>query len=109
MESLRNKSRKPTHPGALLREDILPAIRLTQGELACKLGVSRRTVNELMNEHRPLTPDMAIRLSRLVGRTPAGWLMMQQAVDLWELEQISDSKKHASIKRIPGALERRVS
>jgi addiction module HigA family antidote len=86
MESLRSKNRKPTHPGALLREDILPVVGINQTELAHKLGLSRRIVHEFLNEHRSLTADMACRLSRLVGRTPAGWLMMQQAVDLWEFE-----------------------
>lgn len=79
--------RKPTHPGALLREDVLPAMTVTQGELAARIGVSRRSVNMVLNEKRPMTPDFAIRLGRLLNHDPQVWLRMQTALDLWELEQ----------------------
>jgi addiction module HigA family antidote len=78
------RKRRPTHPGALLREDILPEIGLTQTELAEVLGVSRRTVNEIVQERRPVTTDMAHRLARAFNTTPESWLRMQQAVDVWE-------------------------
>jgi addiction module HigA family antidote len=87
MKSLRNPSRRPTHPGALLREDTLPALGMTQTELARRLGVSRLTVSELLHEKRGVSPDMALRLGRLLGNGPDIWLRMQQAVDVWELEQ----------------------
>jgi addiction module HigA family antidote len=87
MDSLRDKNRKPTHPGEVLREDVLPALRLTQLEFANRLGVSRRTVSELLHERRPVTPDMAIRLGKLLGNGPEIWLKMQQTLDLWELER----------------------
>lgn len=90
--SLRAKNRKPTHPGAILREDILPSLNMNQTELADRLGVSRRTISQILHEHRPLTPDMAIRLAHLLGTTPESWLNMQQALDVWELE-----RKNASI------------
>ncbi len=106
MESLRDKNRRPTHPGEILREDILPHLGVTQSEFARRLQVSRQTVSELLRERRPLTPDMAIRLSRLVGGTPSGWLRMQQAVDLWEVEH-SDSKKYAGIKKFRTPKERK--
>jgi addiction module HigA family antidote len=80
------RARKPTHPGALLREDILPAMGMTQREFARRLGVSRRTISEILHERRPITPDMAIRLGRLLNTTPQSWLNMQASVALWELE-----------------------
>lgn len=86
METLRSKKRKPTHPGEILREDVLPALNITQVELAKRLGVSRLTVSELLHEKRTLSPDMALRLSKLLNTTPESWLRMQQALDLWELE-----------------------
>lgn len=86
METLRSKKRKPTHPGEVLREDVLPALNITQVELAKRLGVSRLTVPELLHEKRTLSPDMALRLSKLLNTTPESWLRMQQALDLWELE-----------------------
>ena len=78
---------KPTHPGEMLREDFMPDYRLTATVLSEKLGVSRQTVNELLNEHRSLSPAMALRLSRLFGNTPEFWLNAQLAVDLWAAQR----------------------
>lgn len=86
-KSMRNPDRRPTHPGAILREDVLPHLRMTQKEFADRLGVSRLTVSEVIHEKRSVTADMAMRLGRLLGNGPEIWLRMQQAVDLWELEQ----------------------
>ena len=85
MKTLRDPKRRPTHPGEILREDVLPALNITQGEFAKQLGVSRLTVSELLREKRADSPDMALRLARLLNTTPESWLNMQQAVDLWEL------------------------
>lgn len=87
MDTMRAKKRRPTHPGEVLREDVLPALGLTQLEFANRLGVSRRTVSELLHERRPVTPDMAIRLGKLLGNGPEIWLRMQQTLELWELDR----------------------
>ncbi|MCX6363185.1 MAG: HigA family addiction module antitoxin [Actinobacteria bacterium] len=79
--------RRPTHPGEMLREDFLPDYGLTVARLAESLGVSRQTVNELLRERRALSPEMALRLSRLFGNTPEFWLNAQRAVDLWDAAQ----------------------
>ena len=84
MKSLRNPNRKPTHPGAVLREDVLPELGWTQAELANRLKVSRQTVSQLLTEEKAVIAEMAIRISSAVGGTPESWLSMQQAVDLWE-------------------------
>ena len=94
MKSLRDPKRRPTHPGAILREDVLPALNMTQTELARRLGVSRLSVSELLHEKRALSPDMAVRVARFTNTTPDGWLRMQQAVDLWELERQPKRYKH---------------
>jgi addiction module HigA family antidote len=99
MESLRDKNRKPTHGGAILREDILPALNMTQGELAEKLKVSRRTISEILHEKRPITPDMAIRIGVFTNTTPQSWLNMQQTLDIWQLQQ-SNAKTYAEIERV---------
>ncbi|MBI4746018.1 MAG: HigA family addiction module antidote protein [Deltaproteobacteria bacterium] len=78
---------KPTHPGEMLREDFMPDYGLTITTIAEKLGVSRQTVNELLNEHRSVSPAMALRLSRLFGNSPEFWLAAQLAVDLWEAQR----------------------
>jgi addiction module HigA family antidote len=85
--SLRNPNRKPTHPGAILREDVLPALGMTQTKFAQSLMVSRLTVSELLHEKRGLSPDLAARIGRLTSTTPESWLRMQAAVDLWEVNR----------------------
>jgi addiction module HigA family antidote len=78
---------RPTHPGEMLREDFMPDYELTVSDLADAVGVSRQTVNELVRERRALSPEMALRLSRLFGNSPEFWLNAQRAVDLWEATQ----------------------
>lgn len=77
-------SRKPTHPGEMLREEFLPDFGLTVAKTAELLHVSRQTVNELVRERRSVSADMAVRLARLFGTTPQYWLNMQRNVDLWD-------------------------
>ncbi|HET8815942.1 MAG TPA: HigA family addiction module antitoxin [Pseudidiomarina sp.] len=79
--------RKPTHPGEMLREDFLPDYQLSIAELARALGVSRQSINELMRERRAVSPEMAVRLSRLFGNSPEFWLNAQRAVDLWHANE----------------------
>ena len=98
MKSLRDPKRKPTHPGELLREDVLPALKMSQSELAKRLGVSRLSVSELLLEKRAMSPDMAVRISRLTNTTPDSLLRMQAAVDLWELER--DPKRYQHIEPV---------
>ena len=93
MKSLRNPNRRPTHPGAILREDVLPALSMTQVELAARLGVSRVSVSELLHEKRALSAEMAMRVATLLRTTPESWLRMQEAVDLWEQRQAPDRFK----------------
>ena len=98
-ESMRDPNRKPTHPGAILREDVLPALGITQAELAHRLRVSRLTVSDLLHEKRAMSPDMAVRVGRLTNTTPESWLAMQSALDVWEVRQ---SPGYADIEPIAG-------
>lgn len=101
MKSMRDPNRRPTHPGAVLREDVLPALEMTQTEFATRLGVSRLTVSELLLEKRGLSAEMAARIAKLLNTTPQSWLRMQEALDLWEVMQKPD--RLASIKPIKAA------
>jgi antitoxin HigA-1 len=83
---------RPIHPGEMLREDFLPDYGMTASSFAAALGVSRQTVNELLNERRAVTPVMALSLSRLFGNTPQFWLNAQAAVDLWDAQRNSKAK-----------------
>ncbi len=98
MKSLRDPKRRPTHPGEVLRADTLPALAMTQIEVAKRLGVSRLSVPELLHEKRGLSADMAVRVGRLTNTTAESCLRMQTAVDLWELER--DPKRYRHIEPI---------
>jgi addiction module HigA family antidote len=98
--TLSTRKRRPTHPGEILREDVLPGAGLTQEKLARLLGVSRRTISEILNERRPVTTDMAHRLARAFGTSPEMWLGLQQDVDLWDMHQ-ARRKEYERIKRVP--------
>jgi len=77
-------NRRPTHPGAILREDTLPEIGMSQAEFAKVLGVSSRTIGELLKERSRLTVDLAQRIGLALGMSPEIWLRLQQAVDLYD-------------------------
>ena len=102
MKILRDPKRRPTHPGAILREDVLPALEITQTELAQRLGVSRLSVSDLLHEKRAMTPEMAARVGKLLNTSPESWLRMQEAVDLWEVQQ--QPEKLAGIKPLKAEL-----
>lgn len=87
IENTGNLKRKPTHPGAMLREDFMPDYGLSVAALPDALGVSRQSVNELLRERRSLSQEMAIRLGRLFSNSPEFWLNAQRAVDLWVASQ----------------------
>ena len=91
------EGRQPTHPGAILREDVFPSLGLSVSEAARQLGVTRQTLHRIMAEKVSITPAMALRLGRFCGNGPGLWLRMQQAYDLWDAER----DLRAELERIP--------
>jgi len=87
----------PMHPGELLREEILPALDRPKTEIAKLLGVSRQTLYDIIEEKKPVTPAMALRLGKLCGNGPDLWLNLQKRYDLHRAEQEIGEK----IKAIP--------
>lgn len=79
--------RAPIHPGEVLREDVLPELKLTVSEAARRLGVSRQQLHRILGCTHPITVEMALRIGRLAGNGPGLWLRMQQNHDLWYAEQ----------------------
>jgi addiction module HigA family antidote len=79
--------RPPTHPGAILREDVLPALRLSVSDVARQLGISRQMLHRVLACRAPVTPDMAVRLGKFCGNGPGLWLRLQQAFELWHVER----------------------
>jgi addiction module HigA family antidote len=93
----RKPSRPPTHPGEILREDVLPSLRLSVAEAARQLRVTRQTLHRILSGASGITPEMAVRLGRFCGNDPGFWLRMQQAYDLWHAEQ----RLHDELEKIP--------
>ncbi len=87
----------PVHPGEILREDVLPALRLSVTDAAKQLGIARQTLHRILGEQAGVTPDMAVRLGKFCGNGPGLWLRLQQTYDLWHAERrLADA-----IARIP--------
>jgi len=78
--------RKPTHPGEILREDVIKPLNLTVTEAAKRLGITRKTLSALLNCRAGMSPEMAIRVGRATGTSPESWLFMQAKLDLWYAE-----------------------
>jgi addiction module HigA family antidote len=93
----RNPDRCPTHPGAVLREDVIPAVHRTKSEIARLLGISRQHLHDILEEKKPLSPEIAVRVAALFGGGAASWVRMQSAYDTWHAERNVDVSK---IKRI---------
>ena len=75
--------RKPTHPGAVFREDVMKPLNLSVTETARMLGVSRKALSEFINEKSALSPDMAIRISKATNTSVESWMDMQQKLTIW--------------------------
>ena len=78
------KNRRPTSPGEVLREEFLAPMKMTQGDLAERMGVPIQRVNLLINEKRAVTAETAILLAKALGTTPQFWMSLQAQLDLWE-------------------------
>ena len=75
--------RKPTHPGAVFREDVMKPLNLTVTRAAYMLGVSRKALSEFVNEKAALSPEMALRISKATGTSAESWMNMQQKLTMW--------------------------
>ena len=92
------RKRSPTHPGALLREDILPSlVGMSVSAFARNLGVSRQALHSVMAERSGVSAEMALRLGTVLGNGAQLWLDMQTQYDLWHAE----AKLHDELKRMP--------
>jgi addiction module HigA family antidote len=85
-DMIQGRQIRPVHPGEVI-SDVLEDIGMTQTSFAEVLGVSRRTVNEIVQGRRPITVDTAIRIGKALGNGPQLWLNLQQKVDIWDAIQ----------------------
>lgn len=77
----------PPHPGEILRELYLEPLGLTVTEAARALGVARKTLSAVLNEHSGISPEMAYRLARAFSTSPELWINLQKQRDLWEARE----------------------
>ncbi len=87
----------PPHPGKIIREFCIEPLNLSVTEAAEALGVTRKTLSTLLNGRSGISPEMALRLSKVFGRTPEGWLRLQLQFDLWKTQQSVDIRR---LKRV---------
>ena len=90
-------TRPPIHPGVLLSEDVLPALRMSVSAAARHLRVSRQTLHRIIAGRTAITPEMAVRLGKFCGNGPGLWLRLQQTYDLWHAEKLLGD----AVARIP--------
>jgi len=86
----RNPKRCPTHPGALLRDDVIPATGRSRVEITKLLGISRQHLYDILKERNPVSPAVAVRLGKLFGDGAGIWTRMQAAYDPWRAKQEED-------------------
>jgi addiction module HigA family antidote len=87
----RHPNIKPTHPGEILREDVLPALEKTsKTEIARLLGLSRQALYDILNEKAPVTAETAVKLGKLCGNGPNIWIRLQRDYDLWHAQRKVD-------------------
>ena len=91
----------PTHPGEMLREEFVRPLGITQVALAEALGLSFQSVNAILNQRRGVTPDVALRLERLLGMEAQFWLNLQMAWDLYHELHGPRAKDRERIRRHP--------
>ncbi|MEY3747923.1 MAG: hypothetical protein RL194_1382 [Pseudomonadota bacterium] len=88
----------PPHPGAFIQEVYLAPNEISCRELALKLGVAASTLNRILNQTSGVSPEMALRLSKALGRSPESWLTMQDHYDLWQAKQTVDLNNVSKIE-----------
>jgi len=84
----------PSHPGEILKEDVLPELGITVTEAARQLGITRVVFLRIINGKAGISPDMALRLAAWLKPSAESWLKMQAAYDLWQTEQKSRPEIH---------------
>lgn len=94
------KDQPPGHPGAMLLEEFLKPLGMTQSELAQRIHVSFPRINEVINGRRGVSPDTALRLAKLLGTTPEFWLNEQRNWDLWHARRSQRAADIDSIERL---------
>ena len=91
----------PPHPGAFIREVYIDPLGVSVRQVAESLGVAASTLNRLLNEQSNVSPEMALRLSRTLGRSAESWLAMQAQYDLWHARRAVSLKGVRKLESSP--------
>ena len=84
-------TRPPTHPGEILREDVISSLNISISEFARVLKISRTHIYKILNEEAPVTPNVALRIAAFLDSSPYVWVNLQTKYDLWaEFNELSD-------------------
>jgi len=88
----------PPHPGEFIRETYIEPFDISIRSLAESLGVAASTLARIVSERSAVSPEMALRLSKALGRSPESWLAMQDNYDLWQARKSADLAKVQKIQ-----------
>jgi len=80
----------PPHPGEFIRETYIEPFEISIRSLAKNLGVAASTLARIVSERSAVSPEMALRLSKALGRSPESWLAMQDSYDLWQVRKTAN-------------------
>lgn len=94
----RNNGRRPMHPGAIIKRDILPSLELSVTAAAKALGMTPKTLNDILEKRKPLSAIRCLKVSRLFGSSPEFWMRLQADYDLKKVQQ--NKKAMARVERI---------
>ena len=96
----RDRNRCPTHPGELLRDEVIPGTGLTKAEIARRLDISRQHLHDILAEKKPVSAAVAVRLGKLFGDGAGVWVRMQGAYDVWHAEREVDLSKVQTLELV---------
>ena len=88
----------PMHPGAFIKRVYLEPNEIGSNELARQLKVSKGLMSRLVNEKTGLSSEMALKLSKVLGRSPESWLLMQDNYNLWQAKKVIDLDDYQPLK-----------
>ena len=84
---------EPLHPGEIVKDALIDGAKLSLTDAAEKLGISRTALSRLLNGHTGISPEMALRLSKLLGTSIEMWVNIQAQYDIWQISRLSSKIK----------------
>lgn len=90
---------EPLHPGEIVKDVLIDGAGLTVSKAATKLGVSRTALSRLLNGHAGISPEMALRLAKLLGTSIEMWINIQAQYDTWQVSRMASKIKVKPLKK----------